>query len=318
MSPSDDELVGELSRTRLFRDYERAFVLATGLPLVLRPPVTWTLVQRGRRKGNPFCALLAQSNKGCSVCLETQEKIADPRAEGGVSATCFAGFRDTAAPVRIGQRLVGFLQTGQVALRPPTTAKFRQIARKVAGWGNGVDLKHLEKAYFQSRVMAPKQYAGVVLLLEIFAAHLGEVGNQLLIQESCAEPPLCRRAKAYVADHQGDPISLGEMAHALHVSTFYFCKIFKKATGLTFTNYLARVRIERAKALLLDPNRRVSEVAYEVGFGSLTHFNRLFRKLVGCSPSGYRDGVSPSAAMTRQGTLSPKSAKQLPRSGVIL
>ncbi|MGB8804163.1 MAG: helix-turn-helix transcriptional regulator, partial [Chthoniobacterales bacterium] len=55
-----------------------------------------------------------------------------------------------------------------------------------------------------------------------------------------------------------------------------------------FTDYLARVRIEKAKALLLDRNRRVSEVAYDVGFQSLTHFNRIFRKIVGRSPTNYR------------------------------
>jgi len=60
---------------------------------------------------------------------------------------------------------------------------------------------------------------------------------------------------------------------------------------LTFTDYLARVRIEKAKTLLLDPNRRVSEVAYEVGFQSLTHFNRVFRKLAGESPTSYRKAV---------------------------
>jgi YesN/AraC family two-component response regulator len=69
--------------------------------------------------------------------------------------------------------------------------------------------------------------------------------------------------------------------------------MFKKATGLTFTDYLGRVRVERAKGLLLDPNRRISEVAYEVGFGSLTHFNRIFRKLVGESPTDYRERVPP-------------------------
>ncbi len=46
-----------------------------------------------------------------------------------------------------------------------------------------------------------------------------------------------------------------------------------------------------AKTLLLDRNRRISEVAYDVGFQSLTHFNRIFRKLVGASPSSYRRSV---------------------------
>jgi AraC-like DNA-binding protein len=74
----------------------------------------------------------------------------------------------------------------------------------------------------------------------------------------------------------------------MHVSTFYFCKMFKKATGLTFTDYLGRIRVEKAKNLLLNPHLRVSEIAYTVGFQSLTHFNRVFRKLTGESPTDFR------------------------------
>jgi AraC-like DNA-binding protein len=86
----------------------------------------------------------------------------------------------------------------------------------------------------------------------------------------------------------------------MHVSTFYFCKIFKKATGLTFTEYLGRVRIEKAKTLLLNPHLRISEIAYDVGFQSLTHFNRIFRKTTGEAPTTFRDrGTSQPKAMVR-------------------
>jgi AraC-like DNA-binding protein len=102
------------------------------------------------------------------------------------------------------------------------------------------------------------------------------------------------------ACHCGDPVDLDEIARAMHVSTFYFCKMFKKATGLTFTDYLGRVRVEKAKNLLLNPHLRVSEIAYTVGFQSLTHFNRIFRKITGEAPTAFRDnGTSQAKAMAR-------------------
>jgi AraC-like DNA-binding protein len=73
------------------------------------------------------------------------------------------------------------------------------------------------------------------------------------------------------------------------MSSYYFCKTFKKVTGLNFTNYLARLRIEKAKELLLNPNARVSEIVFEVGFRSITHFNRIFKRHVGKSPTEYRE-----------------------------
>lgn len=82
------------------------------------------------------------------------------------------------------------------------------------------------------------------------------------------------------------------MAKAVNTSTFYFCKLFKKETGLNFTEYLSRVRIEKAKNLLLNPNLRISEVAFDVGFQSLTHFNRIFRRIAGESPTQYREKLT--------------------------
>src|SRR5580658_2177261 len=96
------------------------------------------------------------------------------------------------------------------------------------------------------------------------------------------------RAREYINANHTEDLSLSAVAQAAHMSVFYFCKQFKKATGLSFTDYLNRVRIEKAKQQLLKPNTRVSEVAYEVGFQSLTHFNRVFKKLSGESPTTYR------------------------------
>ena len=100
----------------------------------------------------------------------------------------------------------------------------------------------------------------VIRLLEIFARQLSAVANRIAIQDAEAEPPMIRRAKAYIAGHYGDPVDLDEIARVTHVSTFYFCKIFRKTTGLTFTDYLGRVRVEKAKNLLLNPHLRVSEL----------------------------------------------------------
>jgi AraC-like DNA-binding protein len=97
------------------------------------------------------------------------------------------------------------------------------------------------------------------------------------------------RAKDFIEKNQGDDLSLASVAGAVNASTFYFCKMFKKATGLTFTEYLGRVRVEKAKSFLLNPHLRVSEVAFEVGFQSLSQFNRVFKRITGLSPTEYRD-----------------------------
>lgn len=286
---ADRGLLEALISSKLFHDYERAFTEATGLPVALRPVESWQLSLHGKQNEGPFCALMAERSRACGSCLEVQDRLARTSTDGATTAVCPAGLSDTVVPVRLGERLIGFLQTGQVFRRPPTQAQFRRTARLLAKWGIRTDHAALRHAYFSTRVVPGRQHEAVIKLLTIFAQHLSMLSNQILVKQENAEPPLITRAKAYIQEHHTESLRLGQIAKAVNSSPFYFCKMFKKSTGLNFTDYLSRIRIERAKNLLLNPNLRVSEIAFEVGFQSLTHFNRVFKHTVGQSPTRYRE-----------------------------
>jgi AraC-like DNA-binding protein len=281
-------LIKAISDSKIYQDYERAFNVLTGLPVSLQPVETWQLPHHGKRNENPFCALVSQNSHACAACLQAWEQLCEKAATEPKTITCQAGLLDTAVPVRLGNRLIGYLQTGQLFSRRPAPRQFDRAAELVAGWGVEVDREALRKAYYSTKVVTAKQHESVVKLLVIFAQHLAMLGNQIFIQQKNAEPPIIRRAKEYIYEHHTEHLSLARAAKAVNMSTFYFCKMFKKVTGINFTDYLSRVRIEKAKNLLLNPNLRVSEIAFEVGFESLTHFNRVFKKLLGQSPTEYR------------------------------
>jgi AraC-like DNA-binding protein/ligand-binding sensor protein len=281
-------VLDRLSKSQIYQDYERAFGEATGLPLTLSPVDDWHLAHHRRRHENPFCAMLAKQSKSCAACLRTQQELSTSARQEPKTVTCFAGLCETAIPLHIGETLIGFLRTGEVMLRAPSQRHLNRVARQLLELGLKVDAKELREAYFHTRVLSPKQYESVQQLLKIFAQHLSIVANQVIFRSENSEPPVIARAREFIAANYAEDLSLAAVAKAVHMSTFYFCKQFKKATGLNFTNYLGRVRVERAKERLLNPHVRISEVAYEVGFQSLTHFNRVFRKLTGESPSAYR------------------------------
>lgn len=286
-----DEIIRQLSESQVYRDYEKAFTSATKLPLALRTEVIWQPALRGKKNENPFCALMAKSSRSCAACLQVQDELVQGEPNESHTVTCFAGFCDTAIPLSVGGKLIGYLQTGQVSLRQPNEAGFSRVARQLLAWGSKVDLTKLEDAYFHSRVLSREQYEAMVRLLEIFATHLSSTANMCLLQKDQEESPMITRAKKIIKENTEESLSLEEMARMLNVSTFYFCKMFKKATGLTFTDYLSRTRIEKAKAILLNPNARISEAAYDSGFASITHFNRVFKRVVGKSPSQYREAL---------------------------
>ncbi len=296
METKADQFVQErLSRSQVFKDYERAFGEATGLPLTLSPVEDWHLTHHGRRHESPFCALLAGQNKSCAACLRVQHELATETTSEARTITCFAGLRETAVPVRIGDKTIGFLRTGEVLLQKPHLPQFARVAKQLREWGLSGKIEEFKTAFFQTRVLSPKHYDSIVELLKIFAEHLSLVANQIAFQSDHVEPPNMTRARQYIDEHKAEDLSLKQVATAVNMSSFYFCKKFHQAVGCTFTEHLARVRVEAAKTMLLNPNTRVSEVAFEAGFQSITHFNRVFKNLAGQSPTDYRAAL-PKAA----------------------
>jgi AraC-like DNA-binding protein/ligand-binding sensor protein len=281
-------LIEELADSKIYQDYERAFSEATRLPIALRSVESWQLPHHGKRFENPFCGMMSQKSRSCAACLQVQQQLSKIATHEAKTLTCQAGLCEIAVPVRMGSQLIGFLTTGQIFCKKPTEAQFNRTLKLLVGWGVQFNEKELRGTYFDTHVLSSRQHESVVKLLSIFAEHLSLVSNRILLQERKAEPMAITRAKQFIAEHQTEELRLDQVATVVHTSKSYFCKTFKKETGIHFTDYVSRLRTERAKNLLLNPNLRVSEIAYEVGFQSLTHFNRVFKRILGQSPTDYR------------------------------
>ena len=103
-----------------------------------------------------------------------------------------------------------------------------------------------------------------------------------------AEPVEIWKARNFIHEHSDEELSLTKVAKSVHISPNYLSEKFKEVTGVNFVDYIARHRIEKARELLQNLNLRISEIAFAVGFQSLSQFNRVFRKLAGKSPTAYR------------------------------
>ena len=79
----------------------------------------------------------------------------------------------------------------------------------------------------------------------------------------------------------------------VYVSQWHLSKLLNRETGQSFFDLLGSMRIEKAQKLLMDPARRIHEVADAVGFSDVAHFSRSFKKTVGCTPGEYRNGTRP-------------------------
>lgn len=245
--------VQNLAESELFQHYHHAFHTLTGLPLCLEP-------------------------------LSEGEEFSLPTSVTGV-----AGVVETRVPVKIGKSFLAALRTGGVRLEPATADHFAPVAKALLdGDRTAAEIRGARVHFEHVPIMDPTRYEAAIAILSSFSIQLGETAHRLLFAHATHEPEPVRNAKNFIHRHLGEQMSLETVATAVNVSPFHFCKLFKRATGLTFTDFVNRARVEKAKRLLMKPAARITEVAYDVGFQSLSHFNRSFRRIASESPTEFR------------------------------
>ena len=109
-----------------------------------------------------------------------------------------------------------------------------------------------------------------------------------------AVPPAVGRFLEQLKEHPENPWTLPEMAARCGLGRTQFAKLIRRATGDTPMEHLQRLRIDRAKELLGDPQAGITSVAMECGFSTSQHFARVFRRFAGLTPGDYRAGRPPS------------------------
>lgn len=284
-------LLQRIANSDRFKMYQEAFRTATGLPLRLvgSDPNGWCLDDQKINR-SPFCEALNLCESACGACVETNRRLMkEAEVAGPTTCHCFAGLCATAVPVKMGASVIGFLKTGQVFSQLPTEDQFEQlmgaIGRKTL---DKTAREQLKEAYLHTRYVEPRRYQSMVTLLQSFAEQLSEHAESLAIIEEGSEPAAIAKARKYIHAHLDQPLPLGLVARQAGLSESHFCRLFKESAGLTLTDYVNRCRIDWAKRELLKPEARISEIAFLIGYQSLSQFNRSFARIVGLSPTLYR------------------------------
>lgn len=225
------------------------------------------------------------------------------RAESGPTGACVVNhaeaprLREMTSPLN-GQRVV-YCRKGLSAVAVPVRLDDQLVATLVGGWtslGNGSPTSSRRKM----RSGCPRQvraalgtsqraFNGAGRWVSRLAWRLAEDLPELLRSPRSGGPKAVADARAYVEANLTGLLHTGQMSRHVGLCETHFCHVFKAATGFTFSHYVEHRRVEKAKYLLrANPFRRVREIAHAVGFQTVSHFNHIFRTLVGSSPSAWR------------------------------
>src|SRR5260221_12161928 len=125
------------------------------------------------------------------------------------------------------------------------------------------------------------------LLLELLRLERGSAAMPNTIRGGLAAWQV-RQARDFIEDRLADDVSLAELARLTRLSPTHFCSAFKRSVGFPPHQFQLRRRIERAKALLADPDLSVSAIALDCGFSLPSSFATAFLKTTGMTPSAFR------------------------------
>ncbi|MEC0172373.1 response regulator [Paenibacillus graminis] len=126
-------------------------------------------------------------------------------------------------------------------------------------------------------------------LLRYTAAYLQEVCDFSHLKRSGKAGEVIERVRMLIGQRFAENLSASDIAEGVYLSPTYVRLLFKQETGETLFEYLTKVRIEQAKNLLKDPQNKLYEVCYAVGYTDPSHFSKLFKKITGSTPSAYRE-----------------------------
>jgi AraC-like DNA-binding protein/ligand-binding sensor protein len=279
----------ELARFPVFQRFYRLAWRLFGVSLALvRPDGRDSVLLGAYRKMNPFCRLLKADPAGRRLCADCdfmhQEEA--KRLKTAQRYACHAGLTDFTIPVFGDGQVIALLQCGQIHDRPPTAEKWEKTRRHLQGLP--VDFKKLEKYFFATKVIPVRDQQNLIELMEIFTNYITDTDKRWLLLDRGRKSQIVQLAEQYIQGHLAGEMHLDEIAAAAFTSPRNLSRVFAAETKMTVLAFIHSARVETACQELKSTRKKISEVAFECGFGSIQQFNRVFKKTKKCTPEEFR------------------------------
>ena len=174
------------------------------------------------------------------------------------------------------QKVVGLME------RAKTGIAFTGETKRIAG-------VRLKKLQYMDRFHQFMELMSIFQFLAVSAEYEDLEVRPISSQTILKQQERMHRIHQFVEMNFQKPIDTQQIADEVNLTLPAFCRYFKKATKLTYTDFVNQYRVQYAKKLLIQ-DKNVTETCFECGFESLSYFNRIFKKFAGVSPSAFRKG----------------------------
>jgi AraC-like DNA-binding protein len=257
-------------------------------PALVSPDGQRVVLFEAEGRSQPFCAALERDPAGQALCAMCDQNRFLEARRGALALRyrCHAGLREFIVPVIRHGEMVALLQCGQVHDRRPTAEEWRAARRELVK--AGIKSGPLGVLFRQNRVLAPERQGDLLNLLELIAGRLAHADEHRLAPEPGRARMQLGRATTFIEVHLGEQLTLSMVAQAAGVSARSLARLFRQELGHSVVEFILRRRVARACDLLRQTDRTCAEIAFETGFGSVQHFNRMFQRHQQTSPGQWR------------------------------
>ncbi len=226
---------------------------------------------------SPVCQNMKSLPSGyrrCFYCRNSAIKkaLTDKEPFGGL---CINGIYEYTRPIVLDTKVIGVIFIGNIL---PEEEKSERLRRNLRG--KEYLMETLQHGFLRENCEA------VGTLVESYVKMILELSPQDAKQEDF--DPLIENLKNYIEANLEYGIDLSFLAQIFHYNEKYLGRLFKKKTGLSFSEYVNLRRVERGRELLISGNDTIINIASRIGFNNVTYFNRMFKKHYGVAPSEYR------------------------------
>lgn len=283
MEFKDVENLGILKR------FQRSLRSLTGLcfdfvDISARPSVNL----RASQDFSPFCRLIHSTPSGRRACVECNIAAVKKcfKLRKPIIYNCHLGLVDIVVPLIVKGVGIGVLTSGQFLFSKPVKRTFDRVKPRILQLD--INLRTAWNNYSALRVIDKSRAKDIVALISIIVEYVVEAESKILELRETYHKDILRQAQQYIESEYKKSISLNNVASVVHISASRLAHIIRDKLNTNFTSYLNEVRIEKAKFLLSNTKLSIKEIAYNVGFQNLSHFNHLFKRVADLSPSEYR------------------------------
>ena len=238
---------------------------------------------------SPICQFLHTSPAGKQACQKCTQEAIEHSLNSGLPTIvkCHIGLNDAYVPLIVDGRNVGILSCGQFLFEKPTESTYSEMQKRFRSFDLFVEEETMRS--FSIPVFSERKFKALTAFMSGFGFFLSAAERHLeyVTMKSSIKP--IERAKFYIASHYAEDLTLQFVSKCCSISCSRLSHLFKDVLGLTFTRYLNEFRLQKARNLIVNSDLSVMEIALQVGFRSISHFNHLFRRTFSTNPLSLRE-----------------------------